>query len=208
MTETHVTCSTGDCFDPFIVYENLESINAKNNEDFKTLPNAPNLKFIGCHRSGITEIPHKYEKLEELLIDDCKLKTLYRFERLRIASVNNNLINYVRISPYLRRLSIRGNTMSEIPEFPLLEFLDCADNEYLVRIRGMMTLICLNCDRTALKRIEYFPSLEYLNCSYTDITAIPPLENLRELICRNNTIEEVGELPMLEHADYHNTEKK
>jgi hypothetical protein len=137
----------------------------------------------------------QFPNLEILEIDDMDIaiyshypKTLVQLTCTRTKSFMLPTIDQV---PNLKILKCSENdhdNINVIPDYPLLESLDCHDSPHVVLPKEGQKLKFLNCSGCSLIRIPDYLLLEELHCSYNKgLKQLPGIPGLRVLYINYNT---------------------
>lgn len=130
--------------DDFFESKSLQNISKfggklKLNKSFCSLINLKKLHFGAVHITSLPKDLGKLGKLDELLLNDTRIKKLptsfSNLTSLKKLTVYNKLINIdVDFPASLEKIDFRGNKLSELPEslfsLPKLQHLDISDNPF------------------------------------------------------------------------------
>ena len=144
-------------------YPLLETVDATNCEELKSIQVSPELKSLTCENSKIRRI-QSYPKLEHLNASYC--------EDLEI----------IEISPELTILNCQNSNIKNIGSFPELVELycfNCPELESIGICPKLKILHCTNCPN--LTELSIFPLLEELQCpSNIEVPVMPNLQQLEQ----------------------------
>jgi hypothetical protein len=101
-------------------------------------------------------------------------------------SANNNMIKSIYV-PNIKVLNINYNQLTELGEYPNLEYLECISNEIKI-IKNLFKLQEIYVGNNKLENISNMPSLLILNCVNNPIKKIGYLEKVNLILCTTPVI--------------------
>lgn len=169
------------CDENFRQFENLEVLDISNNElisvDF--LPYF--LKEFVCSENKIVNmISHS-----NILRLDCssnKLEGLYNYKSLIDLICDDNKLKTINTYENVTRIICKNNPLIEINTQPNVKYLDCSSTDLKNSISNMPKLNFLICNKTRLNDISNLTQLKGLEICHSDITKIPFIESLEDLL--------------------------
>jgi Leucine-rich repeat (LRR) protein len=140
-----------------------------------------NLHALDISNNPIESIQFLPETIEELVCNSCSLKHITQHNKLKKLFCSLNLLEQIEKYPNLAELECDNNKINTICTFNNLKALSCGYNP-LQEIETQPCLKYLECQNTEISSIEKFNKLEILDVSNTNITSIPYIKTLRNVI--------------------------
>ena len=135
----------------------------------------------------LNSLPHDVEKINLSRLGLTELPDLSRFYNLKGINCSYNMLTELPELPLLTYLDCSVNKLTVLPELPLLTLLDCSNNQ-LTLLPELPLLTDLYCYNNKLSVLPEMPNLIRLGCSYNKLSVLPEMPNLIRMGCSNNPI--------------------
>lgn len=150
------------------------------------IPSKNKITTLNISNNYFTHLPTKLKKLQKLIIENNNLNQIpsqfekafthmKHLEQLDLAYNNlETLPNFICEMPHLKRIELRGNKFSEIPEFlPGLEFVDLSQNKFDKIPKLPTTVLAVFYSFNHIKIFNpILPKVLFIFCSMNQITTI------------------------------------
>jgi Leucine-rich repeat (LRR) protein len=161
----------------------IEEICCKTNKitSINELVGYPNLKRVDCSYNQLVTLV-TLNQLENLNIDNNKIKSLSYQPKLIRLSVSDNDLETICKFPKLEHLECHNNKITEIKDMPNLKLLSC-DNNKITDLKNLDSIQSIQCIGNLLKLLRYFPKLEEIVCDAEPLKGISKkykIDNLLE----------------------------
>ena len=136
------------------------------------------LQSLNIGDNDLTVLPKLPSSLEELIIDN----------------------NRIRVIPYmskLKRLRARNNRIKRVHFSDSMESLNLSKNENLTELAPLSRLYHLEIGQTGVTEVPVCPNLKYLDIKATGIQTLPELPNLHILACVGSQLSDISKLTNL-----------
>jgi hypothetical protein len=166
-------------------FSKLEVLDVSSNDIEKVEFLPVTLKEFVCHNNKLGELL-SHDSIEKLDCSDNNICKLSKYPSLvDLLCYNNNLAN---ISEYkkLTRLVCKNNPLEILAKQPSLIYLDCSTTKLTGKITDIPSVQYLICNYTKINDVSNFCFLETLEIIETDITKLPYIKTLKDLLFKNS----------------------
>lgn len=171
-------------YDDIHYFGELEVLDISSNliQKINFLPNK--LKELACHNNKLETIP-SHDFLEKIDCSDNNLSDLSKYPQLIDLLCYNNNLKAIPMYKNLTRLVTKNNPLEYLSEQPNLIHLDCSTTKLKGKITNIPSVKYLICNHTRINDISNFVNLESLEIIDTDITKIPYIRTLKDLLFKH-----------------------